>query len=131
MAAQLNFPVSNNFFISITYQSNDYLNEELDNKTKQEIAKTLVDNFAIQNIHSYVHGQIIVEVSNYNVISVYKNMIKALAVPMASEAPSLLYSVILAPKSNDNSQKNLIYVDGDADMNNNFLDSISEFYPKG
>lgn len=42
MAAQLNFPKSNNRFITVTYQSNNYLNEELDNKVKQNIASVIV-----------------------------------------------------------------------------------------
>jgi len=132
MAAQLNFPVSDNRFITITYQSNDYLNQEIDNRVKQEIAKTLVDNFDIQNIHSYVHGQIIVEVSNYNIISVCKDIVKELAVPMASEAPSLLYSVELASfirKKTPPPYENLLYVEGSDEMNKNFLESIKEFYP--
>ncbi|HEY9083718.1 MAG: hypothetical protein COA31_006480 [Flavobacteriales bacterium] len=130
MAAQLNFPVSDNRFITITYQSNDYLNEELDNKTKQEIAKILVEKLDIKKIHSYIHGQIIIEVNNTNIITTLKDVISELAEPLASKTPPLLYSVMMVPFTKDTPPKNLIYVDGNADMNNNFLASIDEFYPK-
>lgn len=130
MAAQLNFPRCNNRFITVTYQSNNYLNEELDNKVKQNIASVIVEVVDVKNIHSYVHGQIIVEVSNVNPIVSLKKIIRALSIPMSSLTPALLYSVDITSTVGEapNLVSNL-YVNGDSEMNTNFLESIKEFYP--
>lgn len=126
--AQLNFPISPNRFITVTYQSNDYLNRELDNKVKQNIAEILIEVADVKKIHSYVHGQIIIEIPSNNSVGTLKKVVEALSKPMASLAPPLLYSVDLAANSGNN--QNWIYVNGDSEMNTNFLKSISEFWPK-
>lgn len=133
--AQLNFPKSNNRFITISYQSNNYLNEKLDGQAKQMIAKTLVENIPnINKIHSYVHGQIIIEISTSSKLlatTTLKNVVKALEKPMAANTPALHYSVDLASKTGEKPPyENWIHVDGDVEMNKNFLKSIESFWPK-
>lgn len=85
--AQLNFPISPNRFITVTYQSNDYLNRELDNKVKQNIAEILIEVADVKKIHSYVHGQIIIEIPSNNSVGTLKKVVEALSKPMASLAP--------------------------------------------
>lgn len=132
---QINYPKTNNRFITVTYQSNNYLNEELDNKVKQVIAKTIFDSVKVLNFHSYVHGQIIVEISKENVVTDLKKIVNALAEPMTTHAlppnKTLLYSVDLTSVlKGDDPVENLIFVCGDDEMNTSFLDSIKKFYPK-
>lgn len=130
---QIHFPKTKNRYVTVTYQSNNYLNEEVDNKVKKVIAKSLFDAVKILMFHSYVHGQIIVEVSDSSPIEDLKKIIAALEKPMASQTPALLYTADLTSFSNNNTPElptQWISVHGDSDMNTKFLKSIEDFYPE-
>lgn len=129
-APQLNFPKNVNRFITVNYQSNDYLNKELDGQAKKYITEKLIEKIDILAIHSYIHGQIIIEVSSTNVVSTLKKVVSELAKPLAAHSPALHYSVDLASNSSDTPAINWLYVFGSDDMNKNFLESIKDIWPK-
>lgn len=129
--AQLNFPRSENRFICVTYQSNEYLNEELNNNVKPLIAKIIIDSIPIENIYSYIHGQIIVEVKMEGVVSALTKLHNELKTPLANHTPKLLFCVnIVSFQKGVQPLKNLIYVEGSDEMNANFLESIKDIWNK-
>lgn len=129
---QLNNSPLNFWWYSLTYQSNELINDELHNKTKVEITKIIVDGFNINEIHSFIHGHIVFGINTIKPTTILSEIVKALNEPLARYSPPLLFSINLMAKSNPTSGKGIVhaYVNGSDDMENHFKESIKEFFPK-
>ena len=125
---QFNKRVSGLRWYSLTYQSNEILNNAVHGKIKRIIAGYLVGNFNIVEIHSYIHGNIIFGITTNRPIALFDEIIECIIEPLVDMPPPLLFSLVLVAK-NDDAHINYMYVYGSDAMDMHFLDSISDFYP--
>lgn len=127
---QIHYPTGPYYFITVTYQSNDYLNEKVDN-IKTEIAKIIFTAAPVKSLQSHIHGQIIAEVPTDNAVRYLKQIVEALKEPLAKNTPKLDFTAeLVSHGSITNNTQHWIYVNENNNMNENFLKSISSFYPK-
>ena len=98
MPEQFNKKISPLHWYSITYQSNDILNESLTREhhmlIKPLIAKILFDKIHAANFHSYIHGTIIFTVKE-NPLQHFDTAVNELLKPLTEYSPKLLFSLVL------------------------------------
>lgn len=127
----IHFPTGPYYFITVTYQSNDYLNEKVDH-IKTKIAEIIFNAAPVKSLQSHIHGQIIAEVPKDNSIKYLRQIVEALKEPLAKNTPKLDFTAELLAHTNltNGDTQHWIYVNEGNNMNENFLKSISSFYPK-
>lgn len=119
-------------WLSIVYQSNDVLNKENHGPVKTTIVEHLMKStiLDIKEIHSYIHGQIIIGVTPDTVIKSFNEAKAILQKKLVSHAPPLMFSLEIIAASNDVPPFSWMYIEGDDDLNENFHNSIKHIFPK-
>lgn len=114
---------------NMSYQSNNVINDDLHGKVKQFIAKIMKDNFAIREMHSYIHGEIIFRIETTDPVNTLDQIVQKIEKPFAEYKPNrLLYSITLAASTADTTPMHIMYIEGDSGMNQKFLESIKDFH---
>ncbi|MDP1879968.1 MAG: hypothetical protein Q8K60_03395 [Parachlamydiaceae bacterium] len=115
-------------WFSLTYQSNNDLNDALKNQAKHEIVERILQTTPVVEICSYIHCHIVFAVKTENSVILLDDLILALRRPLVHFKPDLLFSLNLIAKSQPPSSI-WLYIYGDSSMNDKFLASISDIYP--
>ncbi|HWY36685.1 MAG TPA: hypothetical protein VNX68_18720 [Nitrosopumilaceae archaeon] len=126
-APQINIEILSHKWYSLTYQSNEIINEKMHHQVKKFIAELLISNFTIKDIRSYIHGNIIFAIDTNNPVNIFRNIIEAIRSPLVNNAPPLLFSINLIAQKTDNEV--YLYIYGSDDMNAHFRTSILSVFP--
>ncbi len=124
---QFNKKITTNRWYTLTYQSTRALNDAEHHQVKRKIAEILVNNFTIQEIHSYVHSNIVFAINTNVESQVFDEIVQNLNAPLINYVPRLHFNIALVAKNDSN--VNFMYIDGIDSMNSNFLASISDIFP--
>lgn len=127
-APQFNKAIHPHRWYSLTYQSNAIINEGMHHQVKRFIAEILIGNFAIEDIHSYIHGNIIFAINTQIPVQELDAIITGIRVPFVNNAPPLLFSLVLVAKNTDTGI-NYMYVYGSDVMDEHFRNSINDIFP--
>lgn len=128
-APQFNKKVTTQRWYSLTFQSNVYLNDELQHTAKVEIAKVLKEKFPnIHEMYSYVHCNLVFSMPTNNPVETLNEIIKLLQIPLISKKiPQLLWNVNLVAALTS-ANENYMYINGDDGQNANFENAIVTFH---
>ena len=118
---------TNLWWFSLTLESNGEVNKKLEENAKIAITRILVDidGFNIVELYSFVHCNIIFGVNTSNPHVVFKKIHETLSKPIVENTPSILINLTLAARSDN---EIYLHINGSKKMNENFLNSISDFF---
>ena len=123
---QFNKEKSDHIWFSLTYQSNNLLNEETHNTIKALIGEELLKTELVKDIHSYIHGNIVFAVNSANAETTFDTLVGILEKPMASQSPRLLFnlSIVGISTTQNGVWKCFMHIEGKDDLDTNFRQSI-------
>lgn len=139
MSIKFNCEESKLMWFNLTYQSNDLLNDALDEKKhmtiKVFIAEKLVKLFQtnwepIERIESHVHGNIIFAIQGTITLIRFNEVVNLLRQEFIPYTPNLLFNLSIVGISKiNNNWKSFMYIEGSETLNENFKNDISSFFP--
>lgn len=126
--AQFNKKKSVHLWWNLVYQSNVELNEEIHNKAKILIAEIILTRCKLKvvEIHSYIHGNLIfsTSVDPRHIDTYFNKVVEELTEPLAKHTPKLLFNISLVGVDTSYPRTTYMYIEGDDNMDENFLKSI-------
>jgi len=115
---------SNHVWFTLTYQSNDALNDAAHASIKILIAEKLYNKFNIVDMHSYIHGNVIFSINPNFTETIFDSIVTELNKSLVTYTPKLLFNLSIVGIDGLNPWVNFMYINGSDTLNKNFHKSL-------
>lgn len=123
---QFNKDRENHIWFTLTYQSNDMLNDALHTSIKVLIVGKLYKKFKVVDMNSYIHGNVIFCINPPFTDKIFDDMVAELNESLVNYTPKLLFNLSVVGVDIQNPRTNYMYIAGSDTLNENFHKSIVE-----